>query len=562
MELIIDGRKIEALTGQRLKELVDILNLDSTKLSERPIAAKIAGEVYTLNYVPVREDPRIRRAMSASGGSVNLLYYNDPAGKDVYERTAYFVLFLAIERLWPNARTNMTASLGPGVYVEVRQAPDFSTQRLKEEMLKIVKEDILIVRRRVPTKDALAYFQDHGNTDKANLLKWWPEETFDEYVCGDYRDHYFGEMAPSTGYVTVWDIRPEEDGCGFVFLLPDDQNPDKVGTYQHMPHFFSVFTEGERWCELMECETVADLNQYVKCGNVRKLIRVNEALHEKSFSQIADLISQQECKVVMLAGPSSSGKTTSANRLATQLQVHGKQPILMSLDDYYVDRSLLVPGPDGTYDFEHINTIDTELFREHIGALIRGEEVEIPGFDFKTGNRVWHGHMLKLQKNSVIIVEGLHALNPVLRPDGVDERAIFKLYVSPLIPLGMDHHTRIPTNFLRLLRRIVRDYKTRGATVQRTLSMWDSVRQGEKRWIYPFQESADVIFNSSTLYELVILKGYIFDLLSEVTPDDAWYEEVLRIKKILSFIQSADVDDEIPPTSLVREFIGGNAFYR
>lgn len=562
MELKINGHKIDAFPGQTLAELVAALGLDDTRLSKRPLAAKIAGEVFTLNYIPVRNEAEdgARRAMVQSGGCVNLLYYSDPAGKDVYERTANFVLFFAIDRLWPKARTKMTASLGPGVYIEVQDAPDFSAQRLVEEMHSIIAQDLPILRRRIPTRKALEYFQNRGSHDKAELLNWWPGETFDEYVCGDFHDHYFGEMAPSTGYVTVWNIRPEEGG--FLFLMPDDMNPDQVGAYQHMPHFFSVFTEGERWCELMECETVADLNRFVESGRIRQLIRVNEALHEKRFAKVADMICQRGVKAVMLAGPSSSGKTTSANRLATQLRVYGKKPILMSLDDYYIDRSLLKPGPDGKFDFEHIDTIDTGLFREHIGALIRGEEVELPGFDFKSGCRVWSGHMLRMNPDSVIIVEGLHALNPVLRPEGVDESAIFKLYVSPLIPLDLDHHARIPTNYLRLLRRIVRDHETRGASVQRTLSMWDSVRQGEKRWIYPFQESADVIFNSSTLYELAVLKRHVFALLNEIGPEDPWYEEVGNILKILNYVVEADVEDEIPPTSLVREFIGGNSFYR
>jgi uridine kinase len=274
------------------------------------------------------------------------------------------------------------------------------------------------------------------------------------------------------------------------------------------------------------------------------------------------MICQRGARAVMLAGPSSSGKTTSANRLATQLRVHGKKPILMSLDDYYIDRDKILPGPDGKLDLEHINTIDTDLFRLQISDLLAGKEVELPTFSFKTGKRVWNGHKLRLFDDSVIIVEGLHALNPVLRPEGIADSLIFKLYVSPLLPLNLDDHNRIPTSYLRLLRRIVRDYETRGASVQRTMSMWDSVRRGEKRWIFPYQENADVIFNSSTLYELAILKKHIFPLLTAVQPEDPWYHEVRNVVKILNYVLPADVDDEIPPTSLVREFIGGNSFYR
>ena len=234
----------------------------------------------------------------------------------------------------------------------------------------------------------------------------------------------------------------------------------------------------------------------------------------------------------------------------------------MSLDDYYIDRELIPFGPDGKRDFEHINTIDTDQFRADLAKLFQGEEVELPSFNFKTGKREWKGHKLKLHADSVIIVEGLHGLNPVMLPEGVEKNLVFRLYVSPLLPLNLDHHNRIPTSYLRLLRRIVRDFEGRGASVQTTLSMWDSVRRGERRWIFPYQENADVIFNSSTLYELAVLKKHIFPLLTAIEPEDECYDEVQNIVKVLNYVIEADVDDEIPPTSLVREFIGGNTFYR
>ncbi len=565
MDLIIDSQHMIAQPGQTLQQLIISHNLDSDKLSERPIAAKIAGEIFNLNYIPVRrkdivqERASIRRAMAASEGVIRLLRYCDPAGRDVYARTAQFVLFLALRRLYPHARAKMNCTVGKALFVEVL-ASDFSAAQLKAEVQKIVQENIPLLRRRISTEEARRHFLADGQTDKARLLSWRTEAHFDQYTCGDFVDYYYGELAPSTGYLQVWDLLPAEGG--FMFLFPKDSNPDVVANYEEMPKFLSVSTEGERWCELMKCETVADLNDLVGNGQIRELIRVNEALHEKRFSQVADMVCNRGAKAVMLAGPSSSGKTTSANRLAIQLRVHGKTPILMSLDDYYIDRDQIAPGPDGRLDLEHINTIDTGLFKTHIKALLSGQEVLLPSFNFKTGRREWTDKCLRLSENAVIIVEGLHALNPLLLPDGLDADLIFRLYVSPLLPLNLDDHNRIPTSLLRLLRRTVRDYENRGASVHDTMSMWDSVRRGEERWIFPFQENADVIFNSSTLYELAVLKKHIFPLLTAIEPEDSCYEAVRALVKILNYVQQADVDAEIPPTSIVREFIGGNSFYQ
>lgn len=566
MKLTIDGRSVIAEPGQSLLDILQQLGLSGDKLSDMPIAAKIAGEVFNLNYIPVRmsevgqERPSIRRAMAASNGVIQTLKITDPAGRDVYDRTAQFVVFLAIHQLWPDSRPKMGCTVGPALFVEMTNAPDFSADKLKEQVLLIQQQNIPLIRHRISTAEAIEQFKAAGQDDKAKLLSWRKDPAFDVYSHDDFMDYYYGELAPSTGYLKSWDILPAEGG--FFFVYPDEFNPDQVANYQDMPNFLAVSTEGARWCELMHCETVAELNTLVENGKIRELIRVNEALHEKRFSQVADMVCQRGAKIVMLAGPSSSGKTTSANRLATQLRVHGKAPVLMGLDDYYIDRDKIQPGPDGTVDLEHINTIDTDLFRENLRDLLDGKDVEIPTFSFVKGRREWKGHIMSLHDNTVIIVEGLHALNPVLLPERFNPSEIFRLYVSPLLPLNLDDHNRIPTSYLRLLRRTVRDYETRGSSVARTMAMWDSVRRGEKRWIFPFQEQADMIFNSSTLYELAVLKKHIYPLLAAVEPEEECYEQVRGIVKILNYVLEADVDDEIPPTSLVREFIGGNTFYK
>jgi uridine kinase len=566
MKLKIDGREVDVRADQSLLDIIKEMGLVTGKLSTDPIAAKIAGDVFTLNYIPLREkdvrptSERVRQAVAASNGEVKLLRYSDAAGAEVYTRTAQFVLFLAIEELWPGAVAKMSFTVGCGLYVKVSGAENFSAEALRERVDKIVDENIPLVRQRIKTEDAIAYYRENGQEDKARLLSYRPIPHFDVYRQGDYADYFYGEVAPSTGYLRSFDILEAEGG--FIFVFPNKKCPDRVSQYKEYPNLFAVCNEGKEWGELMECETVADLNLLVENGRIRELIRINEALHEKKFSAIADEICRRGIKAVMLAGPSSSGKTTSANRLSTQLRVHGKKPILMSLDDYYIDRDKIEPGPDGKIDLEHINTIDTELFGQHLEKLLKGEEVELPTFVFKKGRREWLGHKLQLNEKSVIIVEGLHAMNPVLLPETLDSSLVFRLFVTPLLPLNLDDHNRIPSSYLRLLRRIVRDYETRGASVAHTLDMWQSVRAGEEKWIYPFQENADIMFNSSTLYELAVLKKHIFPLLTEIQPQDDCYDQVKSIVKVLNFIHEADVDFEIPPTSLVREFIGGNTFYK
>ena len=321
MKLTIDHREVEARTGQTLLELVRSLGLDTENLATRPLAAKIAGETFTLNYVPKRlkeelnpDNPQ-RRAMAASGGQVKLLRYSDNTGRDAYTRTVQFVLFLALRQLYPGVNAKMNCTVGQGLYIQV-MCDHFDAQALKERVAALIAEDIPLIRRRITTEQAIDYFRSDGQEDKARLLRYRTAPWFDVYTHGDFADYFYGEMMPSTGYLSVWDIIPVDGG--FMFIFPDPRNPDNLASFNQMPNFFRVFNEGEKWCQLLDCETVADLNELVDSGRVRELIRVNEALHEKSYSQVADMIVQRGARAVMLAGPSSSGKTTSANRLAVQ----------------------------------------------------------------------------------------------------------------------------------------------------------------------------------------------------------------------------------------------------
>jgi uridine kinase len=571
MQILIDSIPAEVRTGESLLDIIRRLGLDTDSLKTRPIAADIAGEVFTLNYVPMRQKEqgdapttfRMRKAIRKGSGEVKLIRYGESRGRAIYERTIIYIFFLAMRELFPAAHAKVNYAIGPSLDISVELEPQFTpddVETIRAKMREIVEADFPLLRKRLDIDEAIQFFERDGQEDKVRLLKWRQFTYFDVYVHGDYVDYFYGEMLPSTGYAKVFDLQYRPGG---LFLLrPSVADADVATRYVYMPNLSKVFARSDKWGELMHCRCVADLNDMVENGSVRELIRVNEALHERRFSEIATEIVNRGARAVLIAGPSSSGKTTSANRVATQLRVLGKTPILLSLDDYYIDRSLIHPDENGEIDYEHINMIDVPQFNLDLEALLNGERVEIPHFDFKTGSRQMLGHFVQMSGDTMLIIEGLHGLNPQLLTPRIDKKQIFKLYVSALTTINLDDHNRIPTTDVRLLRRMVRDYLTRGATIERTLGMWESVKRGEQRWIFPYQESADEIMNTSLVYELAVLKKHIYPLLNDVDSASPCYDEVINIIKFLNYISDAAVEDEIPPTSILREFVGGNAFYR
>ena len=550
MNLTINGIPVCIEKGQTIHDAIVKLNLESKSLKKRPLAAQIGGEVYSLRYAP-RYDSEIR-----------LLRYSEDVGRRVYERTLQFILILAVRRLFAGARVIARYSLGPGIYITIDKSPELSKQdvdALEKECRKIVEEDIPLVRKRLDIDAAIDYFTKDGQHDKAKLLKWRKFSYFDVYQASDFMDYFYGEMAPSTGYCRVFRLKYLKKAL--VMLMPCDDEPNKAAAYKRQPKLASVLRQSEEWGKLMSCATAFELNERVKNGSIRELIRVNEALHEKTYAELADKIVQKKARAVMVAGPSSSGKTTSANRIATQLRVLGQDPVMLSLDNYYIDRDKLTPNEHGEVDLEHIDTLDIPRFNHDLAALIRGEQVEVPVFDFTTGKRCPTGAKLQVLKDQPMIIEGIHGLNRRMISPEIPPEAVYRIYVSALTTLNLDDHNRIRTTDVRLLRRLVRDYRTRNASMEATLAMWPSVRRGEWTWIFPFQEEADSWFNTTLVYELAVLKKYVYPMLLEVPKESQYYIHAHTIVKFLNYFLDTDVEDEIPPTSIIREFIGGNTFY-
>jgi uridine kinase len=424
----------------------------------------------------------------------------------------------------------------------------------------LAEKNLPIERNNVTTDSAQEYFARTGQADRLRILNYRQYDHFTLYHIGDGpEDYYYGEMVPSTGSVDIFSVVPY--GPGVVLMQPDLENPEQSAPFKDLPKLWNIYQETAAWNRILNCENAADLNEMIENHRLREFIRVNEALQERKIQSIADQFIASGARLILIAGPSSSGKTTFSHRLSIALRVQGLRPVKISLDDYYRNREDLPVEPDGSVDLERIETLDTDLISDHLRRLMAGETVNIPVFDFHTGTRTDKTHPFCVEEGQPILIEGIHGLNEKLT-EGIDRKLKFKIYISALTMLNLDDHNRIRTTDARLLRRIVRDQQFRGTPPEKTMSMWRSVRHGEENYIFPYQEEADVMINSSLTYELPIMKKYAYPALRAVTPSSPHYTLAQRLVKFLNYIQTADVEDEIPVNSILREFIGGCCFYR
>lgn len=484
-------------------------------------------------------------------------------GFRIYQRSVSFLLIKAVGEVFPQATITIEHSISKGLYCELHGIDPLTekdVQAIERRMKEMVEEDIEFHMDIVPLPEALKLFEKEGQLDKVKLLKYRNLPTIKIYSCGWLRDYFYGIMVPSTGYLKHFELKFYMPG--FILRYPDKSDPTTIPEYKEQPKLFSVFREAEKWAKILEIEDVGSLNDHIAAGYGDELIRISEALHEKKIAQLADMITNErnQIRLILIAGPSSSGKTTFAQRLSVQLRVNNVKPISISLDDYFVSRDKTPLDENGEPDFEALEAIDLDLFNEQLTKLIQGVEVELPVFNFLTGQREYRGKKVKIKRDQPIIIEGIHGLNDVLT-SAIPRGSKFKIYISALTQLNIDNHNRIPTTDARIIRRIVRDNQFRSHDALKTIKLWPKVRRGEERNIFPFQEDADVMFNSHLPYELAVLKRYAEPLLAEIAPSEPEFSEAKRLLKFLSYFLPLD-DSAIPNNSIIREFIGSSCFHQ
>jgi uridine kinase len=485
-------------------------------------------------------------------------------GDRTYIRSLTFLLIIAVKEVLTGARVTIEHSLSKGLYGEIhyeREITEEDIEKIKEKMIEIVNRDDKIEKIKVRKEEAVRIFKDYGMNDKLRLLKHIDLPYINLYKCGHLYDYFYGPMVPSMGYLKVFDLKYYKPG--FILMYPNEEHPFEVSPFKDLPKLRKVFKETEEWAKILDVADVGALNDKVDSGEMKDIILVAEGLHEKKIAHIADKIydNKDKIKIVLIAGPSSSGKTTFSKRLSIQLKVLGLKPYAISLDDYFVDREHTPRDENGEYDFESINALDIPLFNKHLTELLEGKEVEIPTFNFITGRREWRGKRYKMDKDSILVIEGIHGLNELLTAS-ISRENKYKIYVSALTQLNIDDHNRIPTTDVRILRRIVRDNMSRGRNAEATILSWPSVRAGEEKNIFPFQEEADTMFNSTLVYEISVLKKYAEPLLKNIDKSSPAYLEAKRLLIFLGYFKEAGEESEevIPKNSIIREFIGGSCF--
>jgi len=483
------------------------------------------------------------------------------AGHAMYLRSLCFLLFKAVRDFYPTAQLNILYSISGGKYCELHHFDEPITDellwRIKSRMEELVRENLPFERTELPTEEAKDLYRQHGLTDKQYLFKNRKSLYTSVYKLDDQINYYYGYLVPSTGFLNLFDLQVY--GQGFLLKFPPQGTPDMLDTTRQFPKLYAAYTHYKNWVNLMGIPFVGDLNNLVEKGKIRDYIAISEAFHEKLLANIADEIYRRKTvKMILISGPSSSGKTTTCKRLSVQLSVLGYKPLQISMDDFFVERDETPRDEQGNFDFEAFEALDLNLFNDIMDRLINGEEVELPTFNFALGKKEWKGNKIKLEPNSILLLEGIHCLNPRLS-EHFDDSIKYKIVASALIPISLDAQNPIPTTDNRLIRRITRDYRYRGYSALDTLRRWNSVRKGEEKNIFPYQENADVMFNTSLIYELGILKPYATAILKEVPENEPEYAEAVRLLKFLSYFQTIG-EENVPGASILREFVGGSAF--
>lgn len=541
-----NNKKIKDVAiGSTLSEVFDEFKLE---MSFGPICARVNNKVCGMNLCLYHNK------------DVEFLdMYNSSAQRN-YTRTLFFILCKAVHDLYAGSEVVIDIPVSNGYYINLKIGHEVSEEdavRIRERMQQIIDAKIPIVRYQVPTEEAIKMFESKGDEAKVKLLRSIGSLYTVYHQIDDYVDYYYGSLLPNTGDIYLFGLEKYYEGL--LLRIPSKENPAKLGELIRQDKMFEVFLEQHRRQHILGVSTVGDFNEAVQQGHATDMINISEALQEKKISQIADRIAMHpDVRMVLIAGPSSSGKTTFCKRLSIQLLANGIRPVQISLDDYFVDRHRTPLDSNGDFDYESLYALDLQLINEQFSALFRGDEVELPKYNFLTGKSEKSGKKMRLEDRQVLVVEGIHALNPELTAQ-IPDKQKFKVYISALTTILLDDHNYIPTTDNRLLRRIIRDNKYRGVSAQETIKRWPSVRAGETKWIFPYQENADIMFNTAMLYELAVIKSQAVPLLEQVPENCEEYAEAYRLRKFLAYIKPISHRD-LPPTSLIREFLGGSSF--